>query len=273
MCVNYETVSRQIAFDWFRTPLEVDDTWREEIYRDFKGLFIVHDQHGRRQGKVGTYGFVPQRHRPFKKLTPEEKSKFEARVEKARANGKPEPKVPRINLETMNARAEEVGSKVNYKRFWLAQQLCIVPATRVFEPNWETGLHERWAINLASGEPFGLPGMWRAWEEEDGTITNSFTHFTLNSDEHPLLRRFHRPNEEKRGVAILRPENYDDWLSSKNPEFARALIELYRPEELNAFAAPKVSGAGPSEDEEIAEETAQANQPNAAPEQGSLFNS
>jgi hypothetical protein len=63
----------------------------------------------------------------------------------------------------------------------------------------------------------------------------------LNADDHPLLSRFHRPNEEKPGVAILRPEHYDDWLSSKNPEFARALIELWRPEELNAHPAPKTN--------------------------------
>jgi putative SOS response-associated peptidase YedK len=41
-------------------------------------------------------------------------------------------------------------------------------------------------------------------------------------------------------VAILRPEHYDDWLSSTNPEFARAVIELYPADELSAQPAPKV---------------------------------
>jgi len=239
MCVNYITVSRQISFDWFRTPIEVDEDWRDEIYKDRVAPFIIHDENGERKGLVGSYGFVPQRHRPFKKLTPEEKAKFDAKVEKARAQAKPVPEAPRIRLDTMNARAEEVGAKVNYKRFWLQQKLCIVPALKVFEPNWETGEHERWAIELADAEPIGLPGMWRTWEENDGTITNSFTHFTLNADDHPLLRRFHRQGEEKRGVAILRPEHYDDWLGSTNPEFARVLIELRPEAELFAFAAPK----------------------------------
>ena len=39
--------------------------------------------------------------------------------------------------------------------------------------------------------------------------------------------------------AILRLEHYDDWLSSKNPEFARFLIELSSEAELRASAAPK----------------------------------
>lgn len=268
MCVNYVTVSRQICFDWFRTPLEVDDEWRAEIYRDYAAPFIIHDKSGKRKGMLGSYGFVPQRFRPFKKLTKEE----EAKIERSRAEGKKIPAPKRISLETMNARAEEVGSKVNYKRFWLQQQLCIVPAQNVFEPNWENGIHERWAVELASQEPMGLPGMWRTWEEEDGSVLNSFTHFTLNSDEHPLLRRFHRPGEEKRGIAILRPEHYDDWLGSKKPEFSRSLIELYRPEELTAYPAPKPKSSKPSERDEIEQEDAQAKtvmQPEK--KQGSLF--
>ena len=214
--------------------------WRDnEIYKDREAPFIIHNDKGQRKGMVGSYGFVPQRHRPFKKMTPEEQAKFDKKVEKAKAEGKPAPEAPRIRMDTMNARAEDVGSKVNYKRFWLQQQLCIVPAMTVFEPNWETGLHERWAIELAGAEPIGLPGMWRTWQEKDGSITNSVTHFTLNADDHPLLRRFHRPGEEKRGVTILRPEYYDDWLSSTNPEFARVLIELRSAAELRAFAALK----------------------------------
>lgn len=266
MCINYITVSRQICFDWFKTPIEVNDDWREEIYKDRHAPFIIHDDQGNRKGLVGSYGFVPQRHHPFKKLTPEEQAKFDRKVEKAKAEGKEPPEPPRIRMDTMNARAEEVGSKLNYKRFWLQQHLCIVPALRVFEPNWETGLHERWAIELAGGEPIGLPGMWRSWEENDGTVSHSFTHFTLNADDHPLLKRFHRPGEEKRGVAILRPEHYDDWLSSNNPEFARVLIELRSEVELRAYASPKQGG----EQDDIADAEGSSTESEASP-QASLF--
>lgn len=263
MCVNYITVSRQTCFDWFRTPLEVNDDWRDEIYRDYNAPFIVHDERGSRALKIGSYGFVPQRHRPFKRLTKEEQAKIDLAI----AAGKKVPQPKRIEMDTMNARAEEVDSKVNYKRFWLSHQLCIVPAQKVFEPNWETGLHERWALEHADQQPIGLPGMWRTWEEEDGAISNAFTHFTLNADDHPLLSRFHRPNEEKRGVAILRPEHYDDWLSSKNSEFARALIELWRPEELNAYPAPKTNSPPKAQPELESEKSVGM----ASPMQADLF--
>ena len=83
MCVNYITVSRQICFDWFRTPIEVNEAWREEVFQDYAAPFVIHDKRGQRKGMVGSYGFVPQRHRPFKRLTNEE----EAKAERAKADG------------------------------------------------------------------------------------------------------------------------------------------------------------------------------------------
>lgn len=272
MCVNYITVSRQICFDWFQIPIEINEDWRDEIHCDYQAPFIIYDDQRRRIALLGSYGFVPQRKRPPKKLTDEEKEKFARAVDKAERDGKPPPEPPRISMDTMNSRAEDVGNRDNYKRFWRQQQLCIVPAQKVFEPNWETGVHERWAIELASGEPFGMPGMWRSWEQADGSVSHSFTHFTLNADHHPLLRRLHRPNKEKRGVAILRPEHYDDWLSSSDPEFARALIELYPPEQLIAYPAPRPKQLRAAEVIEILQQDIQESDPPAPPQvQGSLF--
>ncbi|NVM77489.1 putative SOS response-associated peptidase YedK [Duganella sp. SG902] len=272
MCVNYVTVSRQMCFDWFKTPIEVNEDWREEIHCDYLAPFIIHDEDGRRKGLLGGYGFVPQRRRPFKKLTEEERLRYERALERSRAQGKPSPEPPRIAMDTMNSRAEDVGSKVNYKRFWLQQQLCIVPAMAVFEPNWESGAHERWRIELASAEPFGMPGLWRSWHDEEGAATHTFTHFTLNADDHPLLNRFHRPGKEKRGLAILRPEHYDDWLGSNEPEFGRALIELFRPEELRASAAPRLSrGQSVERDGMLEEELPAARTPQLEAPQGRLF--
>jgi putative SOS response-associated peptidase YedK len=36
---------------------------------------------------------------------------------------------------------------------------------------------------------------------------------TVNAYGHPLMHRFHKPNDEKRMLVILRPEQYDDWLN------------------------------------------------------------
>jgi hypothetical protein len=35
----------------------------------------------------------------------------------------------------------------------------------------------------------------------------------VNADEHPRMRRFHNPDNEKRGVVVIRADAYADWLS------------------------------------------------------------
>lgn len=36
---------------------------------------------------------------------------------------------------------------------------------------------------------------------------------TGNADDHPLMNRFHAPDDEKRMVVILDPSEYSEWLS------------------------------------------------------------
>ena len=61
-------------------------------------------------------------------------------------------------------------------------------------------------------------------------------------------------------MAILQPEHYDDWLGSKNPEFARALIELYPADELSAQPAMKKA----TNRVEATEQLAKRNRPSQA---------
>ena len=49
----------------------------------------------------------------------------------------------------------------------------------------------------------------------------TFAMLTVNADEHPLMRRFHRPDDEKRMVVILHPDDYTDWLSCRVAEARR----------------------------------------------------
>lgn len=93
----------------------------------------------------------------------------------------------------------------------------------------------RWRIGLPDGEPFAIAGLWRAWP--DGAV--SFTMPTLNADSHPVMRRFHKPGDEKRGVVILPREEWDDWLTCRNPELARSFLRLYPSDSMVAEAAPK----------------------------------
>jgi len=38
---------------------------------------------------------------------------------------------------------------------------------------------------------------------------------TINADDHPLMKSFHKPADEKRMVVILPEDSYDSWLHAK----------------------------------------------------------
>jgi putative SOS response-associated peptidase YedK len=77
-------------------------------------------------------------------------------------------------------------------------------------------------------------------DEPDGGASLAFTMLTLNADEHPLMRRFHRPGDEKMSVVIIRPDAYTDRLSCRNTDEARSFLQLYPAEEMHAetYALP-----------------------------------
>jgi SOS response associated peptidase (SRAP) len=123
-------------------------------------------------------------------------------------------------FDTMNCRSESVATKRSFSGAWKARQLCLIPCTAFYEPNYETGKAVRWRIGMADGRPFAIAGLWRAWNEAESTAL-SFTMLTVNADHHPLMRRFHRPGDEKRSVIIVPPMQYEEWLSCRNSELAR----------------------------------------------------
>ncbi len=114
---------------------------------------------------------------------------------------------------TFNARSETVATKPTYKRPWAKGQRCIIPVEWVYEPNYESGEHERWRIQKVGGVPMGIAGIYDVVEHPDGRQMYTMAMLTVNADHHPFMKRFHEPGEEKRMVAILEPEDYVAWLS------------------------------------------------------------
>ena len=48
---------------------------------------------------------------------------------------------------------------------------------------------------------------------------------TINADNDPVFRRFHKPEDEKRSVVILPDDAWGDWLRCKSEDAARAMLE------------------------------------------------
>ena len=138
-----------------------------------------------------------------------------------------------LKYSTNNARAEELSAKASYKEPWKRGQRYIIPALTFDEPNWEAGKNVWWRFKRADGDPWGLAGLWNRWTDPaSGEVVESYTMLTLNADEHPLMRRMHKPDpklaadqQDKRSVVPIELADVDQWLSGTMEE-AQALIKL-----------------------------------------------
>lgn len=115
----------------------------------------------------------------------------------------------KLARQTYNARTETVASKPSFRNAWKRRQFCIIPAANFFEPNYETGKPVRWRIERADGGPVAIAGIWE-YRPADQLL--SFSMLTINADGHPLMQRFHKPDDEKRMAMILHPDQYQSWL-------------------------------------------------------------
>ncbi|MGF6301438.1 putative SOS response-associated peptidase YedK [Paraburkholderia sp. WC7.3g] len=106
------------------------------------------------------------------------------------------------------------------------------------KPSYETGKPVRWRIGLADQVSCAIAGLWRTWENPDGTQAMSMTMLTLNADEHPLMTRFHKPGAEKRAVVVLPQSDHIDWLSCRSTDEARSFLRLLPADALHAEPYP-----------------------------------
>lgn len=139
---------------------------------------------------------------------------------------------PDIRYSTNNARAEEVAGKPSFKQAWQRGQRCIIPADWFDEPNWESGRNVWWRFRRADGAPWGLAGLWGRWtDRRTGEVTESYTLLTINADQHPVMRRMHKPDpdlpadaQDKRSVVAIEAGDVERWLHGR-PEDARGLLQ------------------------------------------------
>ncbi|CAB3796007.1 hypothetical protein LMG28688_04215 [Paraburkholderia caffeinitolerans] len=207
MCTNYAAARRDYLFKHFGIE-PPDSPWRDDVYKDYPAP-IIRRVDGAERADVATFGIVPRKHIP--------------------PGVKP--------FDTMNARSETVGEKRSFSGAWKKQQLCLIPADAFYEPNYESGRAVRWRIGMADGAPFAIAGLWREWNEPEGPAL-SFTMLTVNSAEHPLMNRFHKPGDEKRSVVILPPSEYEGWLASGSMDEARSFLNLFPANKMHAEAFP-----------------------------------
>ncbi|KWZ35236.1 SOS response-associated peptidase family protein [Burkholderia anthina] len=223
MCTNYVAPGEdpglsELKIDSFR-DLYRWTPWKPEIYQDYDAPIVGYVD-GQFKPLIAGFGFWP---RALQK----------ANVEKAKEQGKKPP----IIRSTMNVRDDNLGKSPLYGPAWRAGHRCLIPAKWIYEPNWETGKHIRYRIGLAGWRPLCVAGIWRTLQRPDGTEQHAMAMITVNGDEHPIMKHMHRPGDEKRSVVILRPDDWEEWLTTSNVEAARAMLQLYPAEDMAAEPA------------------------------------
>jgi putative SOS response-associated peptidase YedK len=137
----------------------------------------------------------------------------------------------KISRHTYNARAETVNEKPSYRTAWRQRRLGIALLDNFYEPSYTTGKAARWEIKLANDEPFGIASLWDTWTDtQTGELITSFSMLTINADTHPVMKQFHKPEDEKRTPLILATNQFDDWLNADQQIVASMLNWLSMPE-------------------------------------------
>jgi len=128
--------------------------------------------------------------------------------------------------KTYNARVETVSEKPSYRVAWKERHYALALADSFYEPCYESGKAIRTPIRQANGEPMAIASIWDTWTDtESGELIVSFSMITIDASAHPVMNRFHKPEDEKRTVVPLRPELFNQWLNA-TPETARSLLTL-----------------------------------------------
>lgn len=182
------------------------------------GMFLRSDGEDGLHGVLGQWGLI----------RPGAPARKDMMVPKA-APGK-KPSAPRAR-STNNARAETVATSPTFRAAWAEGRRCLIPAEWYQEPNWETGRNIWWHLRRADGLPWMLAGIWNEWvDPETGELVPSYSMLTINCDDHPLLRRLHKPDpklpehaQDKRAVVHIEPLDWASWLQSDEP-VARSLL-------------------------------------------------
>lgn len=84
-----------------------------------------------------------------------------------------------------------------------------------YEIGYETGQAVRWRVWRADGVPMAIASLWQRWTHpQTAEVVVSFSMLTVNADTHPVMREFHRPDDEKRSPLILADDQLASWLDA-----------------------------------------------------------
>lgn len=141
-------------------------------------------------------------------------------------------------MSTNNARLEGLAKSWTFGGSWRCGRRCLIPAEWYAEPNWETGRNIWWHLRRADSLPWALAGLWSEWTDpQTGELVPNYTMITRNCDDHPLLKRLHKPDpklpaeqQDKRSLVHVEPDLWDQWLHGTEEQAREVLARLPAPD-------------------------------------------
>lgn len=198
MCSNYTPISINNE-PWVNHQFDCslpNAPWRTEVYPTYPAPFVYLEE-GKPKCELAEFGLRP----------------FWA-------------KDKRFGTKTYNARSETVAEKPSYRQAWKERRFGLAIMDNFYEPNWETGKAVRWKIKRTDLKPIAVASIWEKFvDTETGEIIFSFSMVTINADGHPVMKHFHKPEDEKRSIVVLNENDYARWLSANHND-ARELLKL-----------------------------------------------
>jgi putative SOS response-associated peptidase YedK len=206
VCINFTPTKNK---DWAKSVLNIDlpQGYPNEVYPSYQAPIIIFDRTNERyQCGLAEFGLIPSWAKDKK-----------------------------IQRYTYNARCETVNNKPSYQYSWKNRRFALCIVDNFFEPSYESGKPERYCIQRADRRPFGIASLWDTWvDKETNRQVVTFTMLTCNANSHPVMSRFHRPEDEKRTPVILDESQFNDWLTT-TPDLATTFMKWDKFPSLESF--------------------------------------
>ena len=198
MCVQYLTT---VNVEWVKTRFDLDlpASTAHDVFPTYPGPIVL-KSHNTQRSAIGMarFGLLPSW-----------------------------AKDENLGRKTYNARAETVSEKPSFKNAWRKRHYALALADAFYEPCYESGKAVRTAIKQTNGEPMAIASIWDTWTEpESGELIVSFSMLTIDATDHSVMKRFHKPEDEKRTVVPMRTELFHSWLNA-TPKTALELLNVY----------------------------------------------
>ncbi len=151
-------------------------------------------------------------------------------------------KDPSIGAKLNNARGESVAEKPSFREAFKRRR-CLVPASGFYEWKAEGKIKQPYYVSLKSGEMMAMGGLWESWKVPDGNLLRTVCIITTGPNK--LMEPIH-----DRMPVIIRPENWQEWLSAPAEEVGQ-LIHPYQAEEMQAWPVSRRVSKTQDDDEEL----------------------